>query len=84
MSNYFERVRVVLVDVLGVDATGVLPESHLKEDLEADSLDIVEILIAIEEEFDIEILDEDIEGITRVAEIVSYLERVKPPSDSGE
>lgn len=84
MSNYFERVRELLVDVLGVVSDEVKPNSDLRADLGADSLDVVEILMTFEEDFDIEIPDEDIENITLVSEIVSYLERVKPPQDSGE
>lgn len=79
MSNYFERVREVLVDQLGVMTSSVSPKADIQGDLGVDSLDYVEIIMVLEDEFDIEIDDEDFEGFAVVEDIVKYLERVKPP-----
>jgi len=78
MSNYFERVREVLVDQLGVLTSEVSPQSNIRTDLGADSLDDVEIVMVLEEEFDIDIDIDDFEGLAVVEDIVKYLERVKP------
>lgn len=78
MSNYFERVREVLVDQLGVLTSEVSPQSNIRTDLGADSLDDVEIVMALEEEFNIDIDIDDFEGLAVVEDIVKYLERVKP------
>lgn len=78
MSNYFERVREVLIDQLGVLTSEVSPQSNIRTDLGADSLDDVEIVMALEEEFNIDIDIDDFEGLAVVEDIVKYLERVKP------
>ena len=69
-----ERVKAIIVDQLGVDAEEVTAEASFIEDLGADSLDTVELVMAFEEEFGIEIPDEDAEKITRVKEAVEYIE----------
>jgi acyl carrier protein len=69
-----ERVQAIIVDLLGVDAGKVLPEARFREDLEADSLDLVELIMAFEEEFGGEISDEDAQKITTVGQAVEYLE----------
>ena len=74
MSNVAEKVRSIIVEQLGVEADEVTPEASFTEDLGADSLDIVELVMAFEEEFGIEIPDEDAEKITRVKEAVEYIE----------
>lgn len=76
MSTTLERVSEVLHEQLGVGLDQVKPDSKLDEDLDADSLDTVELVMAIEEEFGIEIPDEDCEFKT-VLDIVEYVERVK-------
>jgi acyl carrier protein len=69
-----ERVRAIIVDLLGVDAAKVTPEARFREDLEADSLDLVELIMAFEEEFGGEISDEDAQKITTVGQAVEYLD----------
>jgi len=75
MSNVAEKVKSIIVEQLGVEADEVTPEASFTEDLGADSLDIVELVMAFEEEFGIEIPDEDAEKIGRVSEAVSYIEQ---------
>lgn len=70
-----ERVKGIIVDQLGVDADEVTPEASFTEDLGADSLDVVELVMAFEEEFGIEIPDEDSEKIGRVGEAIGYIEQ---------
>ena len=69
-----EKVKGIIVEQLGVQAEEVKPEASFVDDLGADSLDVVELVMAFEEEFGIEIPDEDAEKITRVKEAVSYIE----------
>ena len=76
MSNdLFERVKAIIVDQLGVDEEKVTPEARFREDLEADSLDLVELIMAFEEEFGGEISDDEAQGITTVGEAVAYIEK---------
>ncbi|MGE5575992.1 MAG: acyl carrier protein [Syntrophothermus sp.] len=69
----FGRVREIVVDQLGVDEEEVTMEASFVDDLGADSLDIVELVMALEEEFDLEIPDEDAEKITTVGDVVEYI-----------
>lgn len=69
-----EKVRDIIVEQLGVDPERVKPESSFIDDLGADSLDIVELVMAMEEEFDIEIPDEDAEKLKSVQDVYNYLE----------
>ena len=69
----FEKVKQIIVDQLGVDEDIVTMEASFKDDLGADSLDIVELVMAVEEEFDIEFPDEDAEKIATVADAVNYI-----------
>ena len=69
-----QKVKEIIVEQLGVDADEVTPEASFTDDLGADSLDIVELVMAFEEEFGIEIPDEDAEKITRVKEAIEYIE----------
>ncbi|MBM3327258.1 MAG: acyl carrier protein [Calditrichaeota bacterium] len=73
--NYEERVREIIVDQLGVDAAKVTPEAAFIEDLGADSLDTVELIMAFEEEFNIEIPDEEAEKLTTVGKSIEYLKQ---------
>lgn len=76
-----EKVKSIIVEQLGVDADEVTPEASFTDDLGADSLDIVELVMAFEEEFGIEIPDEDAEKIVRVNEAITYIDA---HSDSGD
>lgn len=69
----FEKVVEKVAEQLGVDAEEVLMESSFIDDLGADSLDIVELLMALEEEFDIEIPDEEAEKLSSVGDVVEYI-----------
>ena len=69
----FERVKNVIVDQLSVDADEVTLEASFVEDLGADSLDVVELIMGLETEFDIEIPDEDAEKISTVGDAVEYI-----------
>ena len=73
----FEKVRDIVVDQLGVEADEVAIESTFIDDLGADSLDIVELIMAFEEEFGIEIPDEAAEKIKTVQDVISYIEQNK-------
>lgn len=78
MSNLLERVQDVVADKLGVDKSEVLPDASFTDDLNADSLDLVELIMAFEEEFStddnaVEISDEDAEGITNVQLAIDFL-----------
>lgn len=74
MAPVFDRVKAIVVEQLGVEAGEVTPQSKFVEDLGADSLDVVELVMALEEEFDLEIPDEDAEKIATVGEAVKYIE----------
>ena len=74
MEPVADRVKKIIVDQLGVEEETVTPEASFVDDLGADSLDTVELVMALEEEFGIEIPDEDAEKITRVKEAVEYIE----------
>ena len=69
----FERIRDVVVDQLGVDESAVTMEASFVDDLGADSLDIVELIMGLETEFDIEIPDEEAEKIATVGDAVNYV-----------
>lgn len=73
-NSTFERVRAIIVDQLGVDADEVNMEANFRDDLEADSLDLVELIMAFEEEFGGEINDEDAQKIITVGDAVRYLD----------
>lgn len=73
----FDQVKEILVDSLGVDEEDVKLESNIQEDLEADSLDIVEIVMAIEEEFGVAVPEDQIQNIKTVQNIVDFIENNK-------
>lgn len=70
-----ERVKAIIVEQLGVDAEEVTSEASFVEDLGADSLDTVELIMAFEEEFGVEISDEEAEKIRRVKDAVEYIDK---------
>jgi len=74
LATVIERVTKVVVDRLGVDESEVKPEASFRDDLGADSLDVVELVMEFEEEFDMQIDDEDAEKIGTVGDAVSFIE----------
>jgi len=77
VATVLERVSKVVVDRLGVDESEVKPEASFREDLGADSLDVVELVMEFEEEFDMQIEDEDAEKIQTVGDAVSFIEKAQ-------
>jgi acyl carrier protein len=73
-SDVSERLKKIVVDQLGVDESEVVPGASFVEDLNADSLDLVELIMSLEEEFKVQISDEDAEKITTVQEAEDYIE----------
>jgi acyl carrier protein len=72
-----EKVKAIVVEQLGVSADEVKPEASFVEDLGADSLDLTELIMAMEEEFDIEIDDEEAQKILKVKDAIDYIEKHK-------
>ena len=72
-EEIFDKVKKIIVDKLGVAEANITLESSFIDDLGADSLDIVELIMALEEEFDIEIPDEDAEKVVTVSDVVDYI-----------
>ncbi|RJQ54277.1 MAG: acyl carrier protein [Actinobacteria bacterium] len=73
MADVFEKVKDIIVEKLGVDESEVGRETSFVEDLGADSLDLVELIMALEDEFGVEISDEEAEKITTVSQAVEYI-----------
>lgn len=71
----FEKVRDILCDQLDIDEADITMESSLTDDLEADSLDLVDLVMSFEDEFDVEIPDDALEQIKTVGDIVAYIEK---------
>jgi acyl carrier protein len=74
MATTQERVTDIIVELLGVDRSKVTPEARFREDLEADSLDLVELIMAFEDEFGGEISDEEAQKIETVGDAITYIE----------
>lgn len=72
-----EKVKAIIVEQLGVSADEVKPEASFVEDLGADSLDLTELIMAMEEEFDVEIDDEEAQKILKVKDAIEYIEKRK-------
>ena len=68
-----ERVAAIISEQLGVEVSTLTPDAHLLDDLGADSLDVVELVMALEEEFGIEVPDDDVENIRTVSDVVEYM-----------
>ena len=75
MADTFEQVKNIIVELLAVDPSKVTKEARFREDLEADSLDLVELIMEFEDEFGGEISDEDAQKITTVGDAVQFLEQ---------
>lgn len=73
MSDVFERVKAIIVDNLDVEEDKVTLDASFRDDLEADSLDVVELVMELEDEFDMEIADEEAEKINTVGDAVDYI-----------
>ncbi len=73
----FEKIKSIIVEQLGVDESEVNPEAHFINDLGADSLDTVELVMALEEEFGVEISDEDAEKIQTVGDVIKFIDKLK-------
>ncbi len=73
----FEKITKMLADQLDANIDDMTMETRIGEDLGADSLDVVELLMAIEEEFDVEIPDEDIEALKTIGDVVEYIQNKK-------
>jgi acyl carrier protein len=74
MTDTYSEIKAVIVELLNVDESKVTPEARFREDLEADSLDLVELIMAFEDKFGGEISDEDAQKITTVGEAIKYVE----------
>jgi acyl carrier protein len=74
MADTYTEVQVIIVDLLGVDESKVTSEARFREDLEADSLDLVELIMAFEDKFGGEISDEDAQQISTVGDAVTYID----------
>ena len=75
MSEYYDKVKEIIIDKLGVEGSKITMESHFIKDLGADSLDTVELIMQFEEEFSIEIPDEEAEGLLSVSLAVDYISK---------
>jgi len=77
MSDVFDRVKDIIVEQLDVDESQVTMEASFAEDLDADSLDVVELVMELEDEFDLEIADEEAEKISTVGDAVEYIDSIQ-------
>jgi acyl carrier protein len=75
VAETFDDVKGIIVDLLGIDGSRIVPEAKFREDLEADSLDLVELIMAFEEKFGGEISDEDAQKIVNVGDAVSFIDQ---------
>jgi acyl carrier protein len=77
MSDTYTELTAIVKDLLGADESKIKPEARFREDLEADSLDLVELIMAFEDKFGAEISDEDAQKITTIDEAVKYIDAHK-------
>jgi len=80
MDDTLEKIKKIIVERLGVDPKDVTLEAGIREDLGADSLDVVDLIMEIEDEFELSVKDEDVQNITTVGDIVAYINKVKSQS----
>ena len=80
MSDTADKIKDIIVDILGVEEADVKPEAHFRNDLNADSLDLVELIMQFEEEFGGEISDEEAQKIQTVADAVKYVDETMKKS----
>lgn len=73
----FEKVQEVIVEELGVDQEAVTPDASIIDDLDADSLDVVELVMALEETFDIKVEDDKVQSLRTVSDVVDYIDSQK-------
>lgn len=73
-EEIYERLKGIIVEQLGVKESEITAEAHFADDLGADSLDIVEMIMAVEEEFSIQVSDEEAEGLSRVQDVVKFID----------
>lgn len=73
----FEKIRAILAEQLDVEEDEITMESNIAEDLGADSLDVVDLIMSIEDEFEIEVPDDQVENIKTVGDVVNYIENMK-------
>ncbi len=73
----YEKIKEVLVEKLHVDVNDITPEADIKKDLGADSLDILQLLMSLEEEYDIQIPDDKLAGFVTVQDVVDYMESLE-------
>ncbi|MCD8219441.1 MAG: acyl carrier protein [Ruminococcus sp.] len=76
-EEIFEKLKELVVDQLGTEEEEVTLEANIQDDLGADSLDVVDLVMSVEEEFDVKITDDDLENIKTVGNIVDYIEENK-------
>ncbi len=76
-TEIFEKLKGIIVEQLGIEEDAIKPEATFVEDLSADSLDIVELVMAIEDEFELEIPDEAAESIVTVQDVINYIKNNK-------
>lgn len=76
-EEIFDKLKELVVDQLGVEDDEVTMEASIQDDLGADSLDVVDLVMSVEEEFGVKIADEDLEGIKTIGDIVDYIEENK-------
>jgi len=74
MADTYDEIKAIIVDLLGADESKITMEARFREDLEADSLDLVELIMAFEDKFGSEISDDDAQKITTVGEAVKYID----------
>lgn len=77
MADVFDRVKELIIERLEVEESKVTMEASFKDDLDADSLDVVELVMELEDEFDMEIADEEAEKINTVGDAVNYINSIK-------